>query len=47
MIELLLLAGVLALAILAAVSVVFLLSHRRQGTVRAVFMPRKRRDDGT
>ena len=46
MIELLLLAGIVALAILGAVSVVFLLSRRRQGTVRAVFMPRRGPDDG-
>ena len=46
MIELLLLAGIVALAILVIVGALFLLSRRRQGTVRAVFMPRRGPDDG-
>ena len=45
MIELLVLAGLVALALLATVGVVVALQQRRQGTVRAVFMPRHEGDD--
>jgi hypothetical protein len=38
-IELLVLVGLLALVLLAVVAVLFVLHQRRQGTVRAVFMP--------
>ena len=47
MIELLVLAGLLALALLTVVGVLFVLHQRRQGTVRAVFMPRREGDDST
>lgn len=50
MIELLLIAGLVAVALLLAVAVLFVLQHRRQGTVRAVFMPHRDADaprDGT
>ena len=45
MIELLVLAGLLALVLLAVIGVLFVLRQRRQGTVRAVFMPRHEGDD--
>lgn len=44
MIELLLLAGLVAVVALVAIGVIYVLSRRRQGTVRAVFMPRRKRD---
>jgi hypothetical protein len=44
-IELLLLAGLVALVLLAGVAALFVLHQRRQGTVRAVFMPRHEGDD--
>jgi hypothetical protein len=44
-IELLVLVGLVALALLAVVGVIFVLHQRRQGTVRAVFMPRHEDDD--
>ena len=43
MIQLLLVAGLIALGLLLAVAVLFVLHQRRQGTVRAVFMPRRKR----
>jgi Tfp pilus assembly protein PilW len=42
-IELLLVAGLIALGLLLAIAVLFVLHRRRQGTVRAVFMPRRKR----
>ena len=47
MIEVLVLAGLVALALLAVVGVLFMLHQRRQGTVRAVFTPRRDGDDST
>lgn len=47
MIELLLVAGLVALGLLLAVTVLFVLHQRRQGTVRAVFMPRRRSENET
>lgn len=44
MIELLILAGVAAVVILVVAGVLFLLHQRRQGTVRAVSVPRRGRD---
>jgi len=44
-IELLVFAGLVALVLLAVVAVLFVLHQRRQGTVRAVFMPRHEGDD--
>jgi hypothetical protein len=44
-IELLVLVGLVAFALLAAVGVLFALRQRRQGTVRAVLMPRRDSDD--
>jgi hypothetical protein len=44
-IELLVLAGLVALVLLAAVGTLFVLHQRRQGTVRAVFVPRREGDD--
>jgi len=44
-IELLVLVGLLALVLLAVVAVLLVLHQRRQGTVRAVFMPRHEDDD--
>jgi cell division protein FtsL len=46
-IELLVLAGLLAVLLLSAVGVLLVLHQRRQGTVRAVFMPRRDGDDST
>ena len=45
MIELLVLVGLVALVLLAMVAVLFVLRQRRQGTVRAVLMPRHEGDD--
>lgn len=47
MIELLVLAGVVAVVLLTAVGILLVLHQRRQGTVRAVFMPRREGDDST
>jgi len=44
-IELLVLVGLVALVLLAVVAVLFVLRQRRQGTVRAVLMPRHEGDD--
>jgi uncharacterized iron-regulated membrane protein len=44
-IELLVLAGLVALVLLAVVAGLFVLRQRRQGTVRAVLMPRHEEDD--
>jgi hypothetical protein len=44
-IELLVLVGMLALVLLAVAGVLFVLHQRRQGTVRAVFMPRHEDDE--
>jgi hypothetical protein len=44
-IEMLVLAGLVAFALLTAVGVVLALRQRRQGTVRAVLMPRRESDD--
>jgi hypothetical protein len=46
-IELLVLAGVVAVVLLTAVGILLVLHQRRQGTVRAVFMPRREGDDST
>jgi hypothetical protein len=46
-IDLLLLAGAAAALALVALGVVYVLNQRRQGTVRAVFMPRRKRDGPT
>jgi hypothetical protein len=43
-IEVLLLAGLIALGLLLAVAVLYVLHQRRQGTVRAVFRPRRGAD---
>ena len=43
-IQLLLLSGLLAVGLLLAVAVLFVLHQRRQGTVRAVFRPDRDRD---
>jgi len=45
-IELLLLGGAGAIALLVVAAVVFTLHQRRQGTVRAVFMPRRNKGGG-
>ena len=45
MIEVLVLVGLLAFVLLATVGVLFALRQRRQGTVRAVLMPRRESDD--
>ena len=47
MIELLVLAGLVAVVLLAAVGLVLALHQRRQGTVRAVFVPRREGEDST
>lgn len=47
MIELLLLAGAAAVVALIAIGVIYVLNQRRQGTVRAVLMPRRKRDGPT
>jgi hypothetical protein len=44
-IELLVLVGLMAFVLLATVGVLFALRQRRQGTVRAVLMPRRESDD--
>ena len=44
-IELLVLVGLVAFVVLAVVGVLFALRQRRQGTVRAVLMPRRESDD--
>jgi hypothetical protein len=44
-IELLVLVGLMAFVLLAVVGVVFALRQRRQGTVRAVLVPRRESDD--
>jgi hypothetical protein len=46
-IDLLLLAGVAAAIALVVIGVVYVLIQRRQGTVRAVLMPRRKRDGPT
>jgi hypothetical protein len=46
-IELLLMAGFAAAMALVAIGVVYVLKQRRQGTVRAVLMPRRKRGGPT